>query len=366
MKGLISQALLPIALISIGHLFAQDVPKLDSYPKADKIWLGAFGGEVEVNPKTELLNLRFGKLHWLVQDGGEVKEGDVIAYSAYDNIQHSKSQLDLLEAEHEMRLRTAVWDHLEEATGLEKKAAALQSDIAKFTFSDSEKKLAGADLSARVENHRKQLEEQLDALKEQLDPEHRAGKLRVARQKIINELERSRIDHRELLDNHAVYAAHDGVVHHEKEGEVRQGLVIGQLERRGRAVVTIKVIDPAVISHDPELLSVSVLDRKGRSFKGEFLEVERLPLGASGPQTYRFQLRDNGQAKLDADMTGESVVTIHRGIGQEAFIVPKTKFLFSQTEKVQKLGWPGFIKSMWPDAEIVYIGPKSIAVVEGS
>lgn len=355
--------LLTMVLLQANAQGAQ-APELKSYPQSDMIWLGSYAGLVEVNPRIELESVRYGDLHWVVEDGAEVKAGESAAYCAYAKVLHSNAQLKKAEDELKLSLRTTKWEHLKETEGLEQEASAIEDEIAKFSFSDHEKKLAGQKLSARVDQHRKKLEAKLDIARDQISPEMRDEQLRLKLEQLELEIRGKQIENRDLINTLSIRAPHGGIIHQHKAGEVQVGDVIGNVERRGRAVLMLPMIDAEILREKPKSLAVTTTGSKGRTLKGSFSEIYQKVGIVSGPKTYLFELLPDGDFELSDDTTGERMVSIYRKLERRAYIVPKTKFLFENTEEVQKLGWHKFIKSKWPDAEIVYIGPNAIAIAQ--
>ena len=83
-----------------------------------------------------------------------------------------------------------------------------------------------------------------------------------------------------------------------------------------------------------------------------------------GPMIYHFKLDPKPDAPFSPDLSGERMVTLYKLLGKEVRIVPKADFLFSNAQEIQRLGWAGFLRGIWPGSRIVHIGPRSVALVE--
>lgn len=337
---------------------------LSSYPIANQIWIGAFGGEVEVNPESDLMSSRFGEIHWLAQDGALVAEDDVIAYCGYAKIRLSEAQLELAQKDLDLKLKASRWAHAEKALSLERELADLEGQYERLELAPAERKLVGAKLAERIEQRREKLRGQMAGIRAKLEPSHREAELFVEQNQLQQEIERKRQEHKELLHSQAVIAPHEGVVHQLRSGEVRSGVLMGKLELRGRAIAKLRLLDPEVLSLPPESLAISIMDEKGGQINGRFKKIDRPIALDMGPKVYHFELSGTDESRLVKELTGERIVTVFRILDRPARIVGKSKFLFANPEKIQSMGWRPFIKSIWPKAEILYIGPSAIAITE--
>lgn len=351
-----------------GPVRAEIVPPeskpLASFPLADRVWLGTYGGEVEVNPRSELLGLRTGEIQWLAQDGEEVEEGAAVALSGAQQIRQSENQLTLDEAALPLKLKEAEWNHGDKTAGLERQVEELEGRITKLSLTPKERKLLGDELSRRLADERLKLEADLVTMAEKLDFDFLAEGLRVEQEQIRQDLERARTEHADLVRSMEIPAPHDGVLHILKSGDIRTSDLIGTVERRGKASVTLQLFDPELRSEVPESLSITVSSPTGEMLPGRFSKIEQVPGARVGPAIYHFTLDDSPENPLREEISGERMVTIYKLLASEARIVPKTGFLFSHPAEVQRHGWAGFLREIWPDARIVHVGPRSIALSE--
>jgi hypothetical protein len=346
------------------HAAPPVVKPLASYPLADRVWLGTFGGEVEVNPLSELPVTRTGEIRLLANDGMEVKEGAAVALADAEKIQQSADQLALDESALPVKLKTAEWSHQEKTAGLERQLEELEARIAKLTLSPKERQLLGEDLTLRLAEEGRKLQGQLATMHEKLAPEFRAEELRIEQQQLRQDIERKRAEHLELVRSMEITAPHDGVFHALKSGKVRASEIIGTVERRGKAAVTLQLLDPELRSETPESLAIAVSSPTGEIFTGKFSHIERVPGIRLGPAVYHFTLDVSQSTPLRDDLSGDRMVTLYKLLGRQTRIVAKVDFLFSHAAEIQQLGWAGFLRSVWPDARVIHVGPRSIALAE--
>ena len=337
---------------------------LESYALADRVWLGSLGGEVEVNPRSELTAVRNGELEWRFADGDLVKEGDAVAVSSAEKIRQSAAQLALDEAALVVKLKTAEWAHDDKHANLQRQVGEIEARIAKLALTPQERRLLGEDLARRLAEERRKLEDQLVAMRGKLDPEFRAEELRIEQEQLRQDVERARTEHLELVQSMEILAPHEGVIEILKTGQVRGSDVIGTIERRGKASVALQLFDPQIRSEPTDSLVISVSSPTGEMFQGTFSRVERPPGSRLGPVIYHFTLGAGGGEAPREDLTGERMVTIYKLLGRKARIIPKSEFLFSHPEEIQRQGWAGFFREIWPEARIIHIGPRSVALIE--
>ncbi|NQX00060.1 hypothetical protein HQ447_05320 [bacterium] len=350
---------------SLGAEPPSSSPKpLASYTLADRQWLGSFGGDVEVNPAMDLPATRSGEIEWKMQDGAEVKEGAVVAFSGALQIRQSAGQLALDEDAVAMKLKTAEWQHREKLIGLGRQVDELELRISKLSITPKERELLGNELAQRLVEEARELKKELKTLNEKSDPELRAGELNLEQRQIQQDIEKARADHEDLVHSMEILSPNDGILHILKSGYVRANDIIATVERRGHAVVSMQLLDPEVRSEAPDSLAISVSSPTGELISGTFSHIDRMTNARLGPTIYHFKLDRKPDAPFSPDLFGERMVTLYKRLNKEVRIVPKADFLFSYPQEIQRLGWAGFLRDIWPAARIVHIGPRSIALAE--
>jgi hypothetical protein len=365
MARLLMIALWSVAAVSIrAQSPSAPVKPLASHPLADRVWLGTFGGQVEVNPRSELTAIRTGGIEWRFADGAEIQQGAAVAHGGAEKIRQSANQLALDESALAVKLKSAEWAHAEKTAGLERQMEEIETRIAKLALSPKERELLGGDLSLRLAQERRKAEGQLAALREKLDPAFRAEELRLEQQQLRQDLELAREEHLELIQTMEIPAPHDGILQILKTGQVRANDVIGTVERRGKASATVQLVDPEIRAEPPETLAIAVASPTGEMLPGSFSRVERPPGFRAGAALYHFTLDESGGKPPGDDLTGERMITLYKLLGRQARIIPKVDFLFSHPAEIQQHGWAGFLRKLWPSARIIHIGPRSVALVE--
>ncbi|MGL4400028.1 MAG: hypothetical protein ACRCXD_09180 [Luteolibacter sp.] len=364
MKGLLLLIFLGFPCLS----FAAEPPAavvkpLDSYPLADRLWLGSFGGEVAVNPTTDVLATRSGEIKWEVEEGAEVKEGALVALSGAIQIRQSAGQLALDEDAVEMKLKEAEWQHREKLIGLERQVDDLELKISKLSLTPKERELLGDELAKRLVEETREIKKELKTLNEKLVPEFRANELSIEQRQIQQDIEKARAVHEDLVRSMEIISPSVGILAILKSGYVRANDIIGTVERRGHAVVSMQLLDPELRSEAPESLAISVATPKGDLISGAFSHVDRMANVRLGPMIYHFKLDQNPEVPFTPDLSGERMITLYKLLHRSVRIVPKADFIFAQPLEIQRLGWAGFLKTIWPTSRIVHVGPRSIALV---
>ncbi|MGL5019553.1 MAG: hypothetical protein ACRDBP_15570 [Luteolibacter sp.] len=342
---------------------AAAVKPLDSYPLADRLWLGSFGGEVAVNPTMDVLATRSGEIKWEVEEGAEVKEGAVVALSGAIQIRQSAGQLALDEDAVEMKLKEAEWQHREKSIGLERQVDDLELKISKLSLTPKERELLGDELAKRLVEEAREIKKELKTLNEKLVPEFRANELSIEQRQIQQDIEKARAVHEDLVRSMEILSPSVGILAILKSGYVRANDIIGTVERRGHAVVSLQLLDPELRSEAPESLAISVATPKGDLISGTFSHVDRMANVRLGPMVYHFKLDQNPEVPFTPDLSGERMITLYKLLRRNVRIVPKADFIFAHPLEIQRLGWAGFLKTIWPTSRIVHVGPRSIALV---
>jgi len=347
----------------MGVLAATPPKAIESYPSRDVVWLGSFAGQVAVNPLTELVTTRQGEIQWKVADGASVSDGTSLAICGSSQIAQSEKELALDEADLPNKLRQAEWTHRDKVSTGEVKLEELKNKLQKLELSSEESEVLGPEISKRVMIEKQKLSSEIGGLKERLDPTIAAEELRIEQEKLRLSLEKARLEQLETIRSFEILAPHAGILRIERSGYIRGSEVVGTLENQGIASVTLQIADPEILNEKPELLQVSVADPRGQIHIGNFDRIEKGSNIRMGFVIYHFTLEPKPNLEIPSDMTGERLVTLSRKLGQMAYIVPKTDFLFENTEEVQRLGWSGFVQQRWPGFKIFLVGPRSLAVI---
>lgn len=368
-RKFVALAALAFVALVVPRLPADEAPvlrPLAGYPESARLWLGSFGAEVEVDPATDLLPSRPGEVRWLAESGAAVEDGQPVALMGGRQIEQSAAQLAIDESQVGVRKRNVEWSHRDKLAGIERQVDEFRSRLAKLEMTPQERELIGDALMRRLAGERLQIERQITELEEKMDPLHHEEELRLELAQIDQDIGRARLDHEELLRSMEILAEHDGVVEIDFNGYARANQVIGRIRRTGHALVTLQVLDPEIRAEPPETLVVTVTGPDGVTHEGGFLRVERGLGGRLAPASYLFDLTADGDGELSPDLSGERMATLYKVLPQPARIVTKSPLLFGHAEAINRLGWAGFLKTVWPEARILHIGPQSIAVVPES
>ncbi|MDX1680460.1 MAG: hypothetical protein R3242_07005 [Akkermansiaceae bacterium] len=359
-------AVMGCTLTAVTSVTADKEPRrnLSSYPLQDRVWVGNFGGKVEVNPMVDLETKRFGRVEWKAQDDEEVEAGQTVAWQAADHVRHSQNQLDMLKEEHLLKMEATEWEHQEKINANRRSLRELESKLRSLELTPQERRIVGEEFVARLDERKSEIEAELDAARMRLDPERLATELKLERQRLIADLDKAQLDHADLVNNMSLIAPHDGVLRHLEQGDVDKGAIVGRIERQGRAVASLKIVDPEVRSEKPERLAIIVTGPSGQRVQGSFSHVEKMLDVGLGSVIHHFELEPREGQSLDNEMSGERMISVYRLLGRQARVVPKSAFLFEEPAKIQNMGWAAYIKEIWPQSEIVYIGPTAIAVAE--
>jgi stress response protein YsnF len=339
------------------------IKSLESYPHNDVLWLASMAGNVAVNPSTKLSSLRSGEIKWNVSDGEAIVKGVSLAVCGAAQIAQSERQFTLNESKLPLDLQEAELNHQEKTATLEKQLDNLHYQCEKLNLSKNEVHALGAKVAARVADEKLKILSQIQRHEEIIEQHLGAESLRVKQDQLRLDLEKIRLEHLENVRNFEIIAPHDGILHIEQSGYVRGNDIIGSIENRGIATVTLHIADPEILNEKPELLEVSVEDARGNTHIGTFSHIEKGANMRMGFVIYHFNLVSDTEKTLPIDLNGERMVMLRRKLGCKAYIVPKVEFLFHNTEEIQRIGWSAFVSQCWPASKIFLLGPRSIAII---
>ncbi len=338
---------------------------LADYPQMEVVWLGSFSGKVAVNPLTDLVTTRAGEIEWKVADGASLTEATSLAICGASQINQSAKALALEEANLPLKLRDAEKSHREKRATEETQLEDLKNQLQKLDLSSEENELLGPELAKRVTSGKQKLRREIENLKEYLNPALAADELRLAKEKINLDVEKLRLEQFESIRSFEIAAPHAGILRISRTGYIRASEIVGTLENKGVATITLQIVDPEILNENPELLEASVTDPRGKDYIAKFSHIEKNSTIRVGFLIYHFKLEARPDFELPSDLTGERLVVLSRKLERKAYILPKIDFLFENTAEVQQLGWPAFVEKRFPGSKIFFVGPRSLAITRG-
>ncbi|WP_411826263.1 hypothetical protein [Luteolibacter sp. AS25] len=360
-------SILTIAFCLSPHdIFAQEMektPDLESFEVGDRIWLSTVSGTVTIDPVQQLEAFTPGRISWLVEEGAMVKEDQELFRVNAEAIELSERDLALREKKFKNDVEDLTWAVDEQKQGLRATLKELEDSLLELELSPGEIEALGPDVTRELETEKRRVEKSLQMKRERFESDYFEANLDTEIKELELELDQADFKHREIVQQATVKALSDGMVTiTQSDVSGQPPLKVGELTTLGVAECRIQLTEPRSRNAAKEDLMITVQGSDGVLFEGLFEREEPFILGQSSTATMIFRLESDETKPSREALDGEQIVRLYLKLSEPASLIQKEPFLLKHTKEIQELGWKGFLQSMWPDAEVVYIGPRVIAV----
>ncbi len=340
-----------------------DLGTLADYPMGSRVWVGSIVGEVLVNPHIPVEINRPGEFQWHVNEGDEIKEGQVLGISGATKIELSERKLLMDRSRHRHTALDQQWAAEDKRNALKTSIQELEDRLTKLELTPTERELLGPDFAKRLAEERTSIETELKRSREKLESDYFDEMSRLDRQTLDLDLERAEEEHKELVRGSEVLAPASGKLRIESREIVRASTVMGTLVREGLAEVTIELSDPRLRGTPGTDLVVEIRSDDGLVYPGTFLrELEERTL-SSNARLAVFQISPlEGEDAVPESLAGSRMVMVMKILPEPGHMVPKDELLFKFPKEINEHGWNAFIRERWPGTRIIYVAHRAIVV----
>lgn len=366
--------MLSVAIRPAGE--AQEVKPLDSYPKVDRLWLGTDEGVIRPGGYEAHRSGSEGFIRLHVADGARVKKGQCWATINPDQLEAERKSLEMMEKRLEMQLEEIRHAFREEQSNrntelheLEKKRHILESAASSTDIPAALRERAGGaigDIDAQIELARKRVDK--DRLELELDLRLEEEQLKAQRQR--NQLEllerRSRLcadfdGELRLSDRVREELGKDGGA--DKAMWLDANQHIATLVNEERYEITVPRMKTPTGGLPPsELLAVLHDGHSGRLISGDYIRSEEEDQAGEIVRKFMFQIRENSIPDARNAVGHTNLVHIYRRFDDPIHLIFKKDIAFASPGILEKGGWVAVVRHLWKDAEVLQVGPKSIAI----
>lgn len=361
-----------ILFFILSIVYCSAFPELKDLPEEHELWMGF--EEAELRPGSlQKVSANFsGELKILKKDGECLKSGDVFAIKdpkrreneikSYElDIKKAKYQIIDLKDKQSEQLRS--WrTALEE---LENQAILLKRAI-------NEPQLP-IELRKQASSGYDDIMQEIQRKRDQLNPKEYLERFKQEVEEIELRIKRRKYEFHDQVRNSEMRTTMDGILHLEKNIKHKASLnkdgivrvenqdVIGEIWQEGYYQLVINASSNSIRSVPSSCLIVTAADPKS----GEFLNCQldkNVNASMLGDEKLYFKAKIPNYQNGTGAKSYQVMAQVYCRFPKKVKVVYKKDIAFVDSSILASAGWGGVIKKIWPDAEILQIGPQAIAI----
>ena len=369
--------LVVLVVLALGTLLAADkVKPLSEYPKLDRLWLGTDQGVVRPAGYHPYESTGEGFLQLHVEDGAQLKKDQVWATLNPKQLATEEKALELFER----RLKIDLEDARRAARDEQAKRNLELNDLEKqkkVLFEASQSQELSAALRKRAQEAIEDIDEQLELARsrvteERLDQEIdlRLGEIRlqVERQRNQFEMIKRRSQLVANFDGELRFA--DGLREQLEASKDKTATVwfnagdnIATLVNEEHFEINIPNMTTATGGIPAKKLLAILHDgQSGRLINGDYVSSEESDRVGEIVRSYKFKVRERSIEDARKAMGQMNMVHIYRIFDEPIHLVFKKDIAFATPDILDKGGWVAVVRHLWEDAQVLQVGPQSIAI----
>jgi len=355
---------------------AEEIKPLEKYPKVDRIWLGMQEGSVRPAAYIQYRARAEGYLQLEAEEGQSLEKHQRWAVMDPEQVELEIRSLELEKKRLDQdlrKLRKGAWQSEAQLTielreMLERRDALLEASGS----NDVPRKLRAqaADAAERMED---QIEVQLEMLepaqlKQAAEIEIEAAELALARKKQQMEILKKRSFFTAPFAGELHYS--DQVLRQIEDGETKASRVwlanndiIGSVVDDSKHEIVVVASGPVMSSVPSKQLLVLLQQPKtGKMIHGRYVRTEDEDSGLEIRQKYIFSVDETGIEDARQSVGQRNLVHLYRRFERRYHLVPKRDIAFAAPDILAKGGWAGLSQHLWPECQVVQVGPQSLLI----
>lgn len=347
---------------------------LESLGKTDRVWVAAERITISANHETVYMSPNNSKIKLTRPKMISLTKGDHWATLNPEILSHDIRSIELKKEKAALDVDNLQDDNIEELLKIEKGLNQLISKI-----SELELALLTEELNQKTKNRIKlaiaELQKQQERLRAKVDTGQYLLKNKLKKREIELKLDQSIRTHQGKLHNAQLVAQHDGELRFslpkDKIEQLMNGETIwlpGNTEfatlRDTQSIHADLILNNSTLfAYEKEKLQLRVhIGSVGRVLRAHFSHEKSGSARTGNRKTWSFAIDPSEVTYATNAIGSQSVANIFYQLDEPAHIVMKDLLAPLYPEILKQDGWRGVIKKIWPDAQVVMIGPQSIAL----
>ncbi len=367
-------ALFTLLLLSLNQAQSQipsesstlDTPPISSYTLSDKVWIGTEVFQITYLNQTHFIQPTALKMTLLVADGEWVSQDTPLATSNSEKLHLEKRSYLLEKSQLSIDLKELKKEQRKFIQSIRAEIATLKEELKKIQILHDNPSLP-ENLKQKSLSVKQELLESIQELEEELKPEQLALTLDNQKEELEIRFLKAEQSYRELEDNSTILAPFEGRLEYLiKDMELNQPVRIDSGEEYisltndeevqfvcSPSSEYLKLAQPLQVT-----IEIDMLDKKiSAHFHNQLITTK------SNRRLKQLAFRtEEKREDLIKHINTSRMGQVYYNFEKPCYLVPKKNILSLYPEILEKEGWRGLAKKLWPEQELVYIAPKHLAI----
>lgn len=374
---LLATATLLLALFGQLICHAQDSkPKLrpiTSYPTVDKIWLSLEDGHILAADQKIYVAPSECFITLLKPNGSKLKKGDLFAVIDQDLLDLEKRSLDLEQEKFDKKIKDIKSEQTATIRKQNEAIQALETKKLELTLSTNAHTLSKK-LQDRIQVAVKEIDTQISEIKATIDPKTLEQELKMAEEELKINLDQKLRANDQLRRRSRLKAGFPGTLNllidkPNDEGNLNRPIWV-ELNKPFASIINDKQYEIRVSNRNPIFNNfpkerfIALIDDGGsrKLVQAAFEETRKVEINGVLRDQQIFKFPEESVEYAEQNIGETRTIFIYLKLKEEAYLVNKNDIALLAPEVLDKSGWRGLVKHLYPGHKVLHIGPKTLAV----
>ena len=359
---------------------AEKLAELTSYPEVERLWLGLAEAVIEPRALETVQAQLEGYYLFQARDGDWLEKGQLWLKIEPNKLELEKRELELGEQKSKEAERLAELEESEELVRLEEQLEEVVENrrlLIEAATIQEESDLLPQNLEDRVRIGLDKLDREAQRIRNLMSSETRQATKDLTEKEQALQLERQRLALIATEKRSLIKANFAGMLSLSTEVKQRlldagdtSGLVwlppgtgIGLIADRTSYVVRVPSEGTLLDTIPENNVKVMIASREdGVLVMADLIEVSQEQKGAQAVEVYEFEISKEDAKKLSVSSQKKTIANIFRTFEKPCRVIPKRDIAFEDSTTLQSGGWKTLVEKLYPEAELIAVGPQHLAV----
>jgi len=354
-------------------LLSSELKTLAEYPYSAQLWLGHVKAELAPAQNAEFRSKGTGYIQLYLNDGDRITQGDVFAIFQAERINMQKEALENEKILHDVKLQSLDLDHEEKSIMLQGNTDELEVKLNELTVaSDLDSVKKNKKLSQRIAEATIQLKKQIERSKKRIelhDDELNYHTERKQLELVIKRKEREFLITKKTAEYQAPF---DGIFRitlpkNSADKEIDKtkiwlagGVIFAEITNQAQYNVRVLTSSTIISQNATESLTIQIPLHGAGICHARYIKTDTQ--GQRRTKVLVFQVIDEDRQLAKKIAKSNPQAQIYRELPDKCHIVAK-KDLISETIGTHvEGGWEAIVKRIWPQAKIIAVGHRDLAI----
>lgn len=367
--------LLLVVTLSIRALGADSYQTdLSKLPTATKVWLGSEKTLITTNDEMSFTSSSDSKFQLLKADGQWLKKGDHWGTLNPEQLAAEREAYNLEQRKIALQIDELEDSNIENLLKIEQSHTEISEKASELKLALKIEELS-KETKERINKALERLDKQLKRLKNKIDTEQFLLENSLKHEELLLSLKQKKRVLEALEYQSELKAEFDGKLDLLIDDDKIQDLsekklvwlptnqIFANLVDDRKVNVELTPSSSSLHSVAPEKVSLLIhLGAEGKLVRAQFKTVESIENSQLNNKKWVFGIADKDSDTIKNAIGTQRVANLFRELDEPAHLVMKHDIASVRPSVLKEKGWRGLVRDLWPDSQVVFIGPQSIAL----